>query len=141
MQQITSDNTHQLILQRGESLIQQLNDFAAKHQLANAWLSGLGGSGAVTLGFYDIDTKDYNWRDYDQPLEILSLTGNLAIVDGQPFWHIHGAFSGPDFQAVGGHVRDMTVGLTVEIHVTPLSAPITRQLDQTTGLKLICPQD
>lgn len=135
-----SSSSHLLVLKRGQSLMEQLNDFASQHQLTSAWVSGLGGSGTVTLGFYDIDQRDYDWRQYNQPLEILNLTGNLAIVDDQPWWHIHGVFSGPDFQAVGGHVRDLTVGLTVELHITPLDANMTREYDDTTGLKLLCPK-
>lgn len=132
-----SDSSQVLILQRGEELIESLNSFAAEQKLNSAWLSGLGGAGRVELGFYDLNKRDYDWQVYDGPLEILSLTGNLTIVDDQPFWHVHGVFSGRDFQAIGGHVRNMEVELTAELHITPLSTPLTRTFDDQTGLKLI----
>lgn len=140
MQQITSDHSALLVLKRGEELREQLDDHARKQGLRAAWLQGVGGAGRMTLGYYDLATRDYRWRDYDQPLEILSLQGNLSIVDGQPFWHIHGTFSGPDFAAVGGHVKQLVIALTGELHITPLTTPLTRVFDDETGLKLIQPQ-
>lgn len=137
MKHVQSGNSQVLILQRGEELIESLNSFAAEQKLNSAWLSGLGGAGRVELGFYDLNKRDYDWQVYDGPLEILSLTGNLTIVDGQPFWHVHGVFSGTDFQAIGGHVRNMEVELTAELHITPLKTLLTRTFDDQTGLKLI----
>lgn len=137
MKHIQSGSNHLLILQRGEELFESLDAFAGEYKLTSAWLSGLGGAGGVTLGFYDLPAREYVWREFDQPLEIVSLTGNLSVVDGRPFWHIHGVFSGPDYQAVSGHVKSLTIGLTGELFITPLSAPITRRFDDETSLKLI----
>ena len=127
-----------LILERGEELQASLQAFALENDVKSAWLSGLGGAMKTTLGFYNLKIKAYEWKEYDEPLEIVSLTGNLSLKGGQPFWHIHGVFSGRDFQAVGGHVKSMTVGLTGELHITPLPTPLHRDLsDDVTGLKLI----
>lgn len=139
MNHFTGANNHLLVLNRGEQLHQQLELFADKHQLKMAWLSGLGGADSLTLGYYNLKTKQYKWQSFNQELEILSLTGNLSIVDGHPFWHIHGSFSGPDYKVIGGHVKSLSIGLTGELFITPHGADITRAYDETTGLKLICP--
>lgn len=141
MQHIPSDATHLLVLERGEELHESLARFASENNLTAAWLAGIGGASSVELGFYDLALRDYSWRTLDETLEIVSLTGNLSIVDGKPFWHIHGVFSNKDYQALGGHVRSMTVGLTCELHITPLNIALTRNLDSTTGLKLLEPAD
>ena len=111
--------------------------YAKEQNLTSAWLSGLGGSGSVTLGFYDIETKEYEWKEFKEPQEILNLTGNLSWVDGEPFWHVHGTFSGCNLTAVGGHVKELIAGLTCEILITPLETPLTRVFDEETGLKLL----
>jgi predicted DNA-binding protein with PD1-like motif len=139
MQYIPSGNSSLLILDRGEELHSVLNDFAQERGLASAWLSGLGGGDNATLGFYDIEIKQYVWREFNEPFEILSLQGNLSLVDGKPFWHVHAVISGRDLQSYGGHVRHLRVGLTGELHITPLDTPLTRQHDDVTGLKLLCP--
>lgn len=126
-----------LVLKRGEELHEALNEYARKYSLSSAWLQGLGGAGAVTLGFYDIETKSYKWHELDGPLEILNLTGNLAWMNNKPVWHIHGTFSERDGRAVGGHVKTMTVGLTCELLITPLETELTRQFDDETGLNLL----
>lgn len=119
----------------------KLMDYAREHNLKSAWVSGLGGAGATTLGFYNIETREYEWTDYPKPMEIVNLTGNLAWVDNEPFWHVHGTFSGRDLQAVGGHVKELVVGLTCELLVAPLETPLTRTFDDETGLKLLTPTD
>jgi predicted DNA-binding protein with PD1-like motif len=137
MKQINTRTSTVLVLKRGEELMESLDTFTHKTGLASAWLSGVGGAAKATIGFYDIETKTYQWKEHDEPLEIISLTGNLAIVDGQPFWHIHGVFSGSNLQAIGGHVRSLIISLTGELHITPLAVPLQRTFDETTGLKLI----
>lgn len=130
-----------LVLQRGEELIETLGRYASEQELSAAWLSGLGGAGSITISWYDITKKTYKDYSFDGALEILSLSGNLSIVDGEPFWHIHGSFAGLDYAAVGGHVKSLTVGLTCEVMITPLDTPMTRQYDDTTGLNLLCHPD
>lgn len=137
MKRLDSHSSTLLILERGEELQESLQTFALESDIQSAWLSGLGGAASVTLGFYDITTKSYQWKTFDEPLEIISLTGNLSFVDGKPFWHLHGAFSGSDFKTVSGHVKEMVIGLTGELYITPLAMPLTRKFDDTTGLKLI----
>lgn len=127
-----------LVLQRGEELIATLTDYAKVQNLTGAWLqSGIGGAGKVTLSFYDLDKHEYIDRTFDEPLEILSLQGNLAWVDGEPFWHIHGVFGRRDYSTVGGHVKQLDIALTGELAITPREISLTRTFDNETGLKLL----
>lgn len=139
MQQYSNINSDIIVINRNDELMVQLTKHAKEWNLKSAWLSGLGGAGMVTLGFYDVEAKAYGWKEFNEPMEILNLTGNLAWVDGEPFWHVHGTFSGRDLTAVGGHVKELVVGLTSEILITPLNTPLTRMFDDETGLKLIQP--
>jgi predicted DNA-binding protein with PD1-like motif len=137
MKRLDSDSSTLLVLERGEELHESLQSFAFTSEIKSAWLSGLGGATSVTLGFYDIATKSYIWKKFDEPLEIVSLTGNLSFVDDKPFWHVHGSFSGRDFKTISGHVKELVIGLTGELLITPLTLPLSRSFDETTGLKLI----
>lgn len=137
MQEFQNKHGDLLVIKRGEEVMSRLIEYAWEHQLARAWVSGLGGAGAVTLGFYNLETKSYEWSEFDTPLEILNLTGNMTIVDGEPFWHIHGTFGNQKLQTIGGHVKELTVGLTCELLITPLETPLTRTFDDETGLKLL----
>ncbi len=141
MQQLSNTHGDLVVINRGEEIMAQLACYAKARNLKSAWMSGLGGAGKLTLGFYNIETKAYEWKEFDEPMEILNLTGNLSWVDGKPFWHVHGTFSGRDFQAVGGHVKELVVGLTCEILITPLDTSLTRTFDDETGLKLLTHQE
>lgn len=132
-----SQPTGILTLARHENLFDELEDYAKRHNLGGAWLSGLGGAEVVELGFYDLASKQYLWQRYEKALEIVSLTGNLAWVDQKPFWHIHGVFSDKDMSTVAGHVKFLQVGLTCEILLTPLEQSYGRKHDDETGLKLL----
>ena len=130
-----------LRLEYGEELHTRLDAYARSKKLAGAWLDGLGGTTKVTLGFYDLPSKQYRWKTFDMPLEIISLAGNLAVVDGEPVWHLHGTFSGPDYQAIGGHVKELVVGPTCELRITPIEQRLTRAYDEKIGLKLLSPAE
>src|SRR5690606_34504988 len=99
--------------------------------------SGLGGAGSVTLSFYDLTKKAYVDTQLDEPLEILSLQGNLAWIDDVPFWHVHGVFGRSDYSSIGGHVKKLKIALTGELLIVPLKTVMTRTYDETTGLKLL----
>ena len=134
-----SDSTNTtLVLNRGEELIATLTAYAREHTPTGAWLqSGVGGAGSTTVAFYDLETRAYVDQTFDEPLEILSLQGNLTWVDNEPFWHIHGIFGRRDYRTVGGHVKHLAIALTGELLLVPTDTRLTRRHDDTTGLRLI----
>lgn len=127
-----------LVLERGEELMDILKNYAKEHSLVGAWLqSGVGGSDGATLSFYDLETREYINKTFDEPLEIISLQGNLAWVDDEPFWHVHGIFGKRDYSTISGHIQELPIALTGELFITPLETELTRAYDETTGLRLL----
>ncbi len=126
-------------LEKGEKLISSLTALIEKEKIKTAWIYGLGAADQVEIGFYDLEKKEYEWKKLDKELEILSLQGNISLIDEGPSIHIHGTFSGGDMQTFGGHVKDLTVSVTCELflHNWFSSDGITRSLDKDTGLKLL----
>lgn len=127
-------------LEKGERLSEALEQFTARAnpQLLGAWLSGLGAVSEVTLGFYDLDKKEYEWRTFEDLREMVSLTGNFAQDEqGKMMFHLHGVFGGRDFNTIGGHVKDFVAGATVELFVHRTYKPLGRQRDEATGLPLL----
>jgi uncharacterized protein len=126
-----------LVLAKGEQLMDSLMQYAIKAQHKSAWLQGIGAASSATVGAYNYKTKGYDWKIYNEPLELLSLQGNLSWVDQKPFWHIHAILSTTSFQAVGGHLKELEIGVTAELLITPLASSLTRALDHETGIKLL----
>lgn len=131
---------HLLVLKKGEELMEILNAYAVENNLKGGWVNIIGGAASVTLGYYRHNTNEYKWQTFDEPLEIIGLQGNLAYIDGEPFWHIHGTFSRVDYSVIGGHVKDCVIGLTGEVSLTPHAKQLTRIFDDDTGLKLLSEQ-
>lgn len=129
-----------IVLDRGEEVHHSLSEFAKSNGLKSGWVQALGTAEKVTLGYYNKDTKEFQWQEYNEVLEIVSLTGNLSIVDGEPYWHIHGVFSGSDYTPISGHVKQLVVGLTCEVFLQPVASPLTRSFDDETGLNLLYAQ-
>lgn len=138
MHYLRAQNEILVRLDRGEKLIESLNQLAVKENLQAAWLQGLGGAESAELGFYDLETQQYNWQVFRDLMEITSLQGNLAWVDSQPKWHIHGTLSGRDYRAVGGHVKELVVGGTCELRLhLHEDVSLKRKIDAATGLQLL----
>jgi predicted DNA-binding protein with PD1-like motif len=129
---------HLIRLEMGERLGEALERFAAEANVDGAWLSGLGAASNIVLGFYQLSTKAFKTRTFGQTMEVVSLTGNLAVSEaGKVEYHLHGMFADEDYQTVGGHVQDLVVGATLELFVHRSYKPMYRKHDDTTGLQLL----
>lgn len=137
MKSFTQNNDTLIVLEKGEELIATLNSYANTQNLQGGWVNIIGGSANLTIGFRDPVQKEYIWKEYNEPLEIIGLQGNLAYINNEPIWHIHGTFSRADYSVIGGHVKECLIGLTAEVYLQPNSTLLTREHDPDTGLNLI----
>ena len=129
---------HLIRLEKGEHLAVAMEQFFAESKIEGGWIQGLGAASEVTLGFYNLNSKDYKWRKFASMMEIVALTGNVAYNQaGKMMFHLHGTFANDEFQTVGGHVKDLVAGATVELFVHRSYQAMHRQLDEATGLELL----
>ena len=125
-------------LEKGELLVENLTKLVKQEQVGGAWIVGLGAAQWAELGFYNLTSKAYKWRRFDQLMEITSLQGNVAWDGDEPVIHLHGTFSDESMQAFGGHIKELQVGGTCEILLHRwYKDALTRQADPATGLNLL----
>lgn len=125
-------------LERGERLGECIEQFVDATGIDGGWVSGVGGTSEVILGFYTLDTKKYQWRTFDRLMEIASLSGNLAYDEqGKMMFHLHGVFADEEYQTVGGHVKDLMAGATIELFIHRSFQPVHRKMDEAVGLQLL----
>jgi predicted DNA-binding protein with PD1-like motif len=131
--------TYLLEFRTGQEVMQGLLAFARKHTLVAGHLTGIGAISHAVIGYFDPETKAYRRNPEPGQAEVLSLTGNLALNDDEPFFHVHVALGRRDGSARGGHLFEATVRPTVEVVLTAYPKPVRRKIDPETGLPLLDP--
>ena len=124
-------------LESGESVIDTLTDFLGSEHIEFANLSAAGAVSWVRLGYWNAETRAYEYRELDEQMEVVSFQGNSALKDGAPFLHLHGVFGRRDFSAVGGHIKEAHVHPTLEVWLRTEDVPVRRAHDSATELDLL----
>jgi predicted DNA-binding protein with PD1-like motif len=128
-----------LVFHTGQEVMKGLLAFAKKYDLVAGHLTGIGALSGAVIGYFDPGKNAYLRHHEDGQAELLSLTGNLALNDNEPFFHIHAALGLRDGSARGGHVFEANVRPTVELVLTTSPRPVRREIDHATGLPLLDP--
>jgi predicted DNA-binding protein with PD1-like motif len=134
----TQERTFVLVFDAGEEVAAGLLRFAKEHNLAGAHLSAIGAFERVTLGFFDVNTKDYKRIPIQEQVELLSLVGNVARDDaGDAKVHAHVVVGKSDGSAHGGHLLEAYVRPTLEVVVIESAQQLRRTMRAEFGLALL----
>ena len=87
------------------------------------------------LAYFCTQEKEYLPRDFDDVMELVSLTGNLGIHDGAPFLHAHVLISDREFRCFAGHLMRSEVAITGEFAVRVGDGTIERVFNDDLGIK------
>lgn len=125
-------------LAKGEDLLAALEDCARKHGITLGEVQAIGAVSQARVGYYNQEERKYQYLDFINPREILSLTGNISLKDGNPMVHAHITLSGEDGKAVGGHLAEGTLVFACEFAIQEYQSAtrLVRQMDDPTGLFL-----
>ena len=123
-------------IDKGELVNQQLLKVAQKEHLNSGWINGLGAISNIEIGYWDIDKKVYVKKKFNHDYELLSLIGNVTLVDEMPFIHTHISFSDTDFKVYGGHLFDAEVIAAAEFCIFTSDYSLHRKLNCDIGLSL-----
>lgn len=138
MELVLSDNEDIVIrFDPGEEVVSELARFVIDRGIDAASISGVGSAKEVELGFYNLDSKEYVDRLFVEDLEVLSISGNVSLLDGESTIHLHGAFGREDYAVVGGHIQKLVVNTTVELILSTIGGELRRDYDEETGLNLL----
>ena len=121
----------------GECLPDALVDLARDQGWNSGSVQGLGGVTNVRLAYFDLQTKEYLPIEVEGIVELVSLMGNLALVKGEPFWHLHAVVSDRNGRVIAGHLVRLEVAITLECWIEAGLEPVTRAREEATGLNLL----
>lgn len=138
MELVLSDNVKMVVrFDPGEEIFSGLTQFAKTIGINAAFVSGLGSAKEVELGFFDPKTREFQKTVFSEPVEILSIEGNMGILDTEAIVHIHGTFGLQNFQVIGGHIHRLVVGATVELMIDTMGGELHKAYDEESGLNLM----
>lgn len=124
------NNGYIIRLEKGEEVIQILTKFCADNNIKSGSISGIGGTDNVTLKYYDQEKKEYTSKRFSgKNYEIIGLNGNISLVEGKQFLHIHTVLGDSDYRTFGGHLESATIGITCEITINMADSTINRKFD------------
>jgi uncharacterized protein len=125
-------------LAKGDDLLLALEQVCQHHYITLGEVRALGAVTGARVGFYNQAERKYYFLEFDQPLEILSLAGNISLKDGKPMVHAHVTLADAQGRAVGGHLAEGTPVFACEFAIDEYTADqeLARQPDAATGLWL-----
>jgi predicted DNA-binding protein with PD1-like motif len=124
-------------LETGDDILQSLRDFALTHGIRAGLFDGIGSLNRANLGHYDFQTKQYKHEIFEDDLEIINLSGNIAIMEKQVIPHTHVTLGKRDFSVIGGHLDEGSIANMVEIGLEKLPGRLVKAKDEHMGLNLL----
>lgn len=129
--------TWALIFETGDEFPALLTQFAQSAGLKASRFTAIGAFERATFGYFDWEKKDYIPIPVDEQVEVLALTGDIAIYDGKPQVHAHAVVGLRDGSTRGGHVLQAFVRPTLEVIVDEARRELHKRYDPDIGIALI----
>lgn len=121
----------------GEGIVASISEICEKENILFAEVKGIGAVSSATVGFYNLKRGEYIAQSFDEPMEMVSLLGNVTAKDGEPYLHLHASFSNEECQLVGGHLTEAVIGVTAEIFINVIDCQMNRRADKVTGINIL----
>ena len=120
----------------GEPILKTILSILKREKIYAGVITGIGSVSSATLRFFDTRTKTYVDREFTGLFEIVSLTGNISMMDDKAYLHCHACLGDKDYKAIAGHLLEAVVGATCEIVIIQVDVKIGRKFDEKVGLNL-----
>ena len=130
------NGSYLVVLDKGDEVIASLTGLVQQEKLEGGFIRGIGGVSNVTLGFFDLEKKEYSKKQFPGFYELASLVGDISLVDEKPFCHLHAVISDPQMNTFAGHLFFAEISITGEIAITPFNKT-QRLFNKDLGLNLI----
>jgi uncharacterized protein len=135
-----SPKTFVLVFRTGDELANGLAKFAGEQKLSAASFKAVGALSSVRLGWLSWERKRYEPSvTLDEQVELLSLIGDVALLEGKPVVHAHAVIGKKDGTAHGGHLLEAHIRPTCEVVLIESPTHLQKFIDPESGIALIRP--
>jgi uncharacterized protein len=130
-------NRYMIRIDRGEEVVSTLLACCREAGVHLGSVTAIGAVDTAVVGLREAETKRYLTRQLTGDMEITSMAGNVATLDGEVFLHLHVTLSDAECRAFGGHLQSARVSGTCEVVVDVLDGEWGRAYDDETGLNIL----
>ena len=131
------DKTLFVRIDKGDDLVSNLLSPVQKAGWTAGSVIGIGALSNIELGIYEPESKSYLRQRFPDTYELLSMTGNIGMMDEKLFSHLHVVLAGADFRAFGGHLFSATVAVTAEAKIEKLEMTLKRKMHDELKIGLL----
>lgn len=122
----------------GEDLIEEIIQIVKEKEIKGGLIKVIGAFNKVTLGYYDLSSKEYKLTTFEEDFELISGLGNIAFKDGEPIIHLHVCLGRRDYSTIGGHLgQPSIISVTGEIFILETESKLERAGDKRFDLSLL----
>ena len=123
-------------MDRGEEILSSLSELCRKEEIRLAQVDALGAIDHAVVSVYDVPTRQFFRKEFNEPMEISNLCGTVSRKDGEVYLHLHVTVCDRDLVAHGGHANELRVSATCEMVVRVLNGEVGRELDEQIALNI-----
>ncbi len=122
---------------KDEFLLEKLNEIVKKENITLGFITGIGALQNLNFSYYLQNKKNYITKSINKNVEVLNLTGNISIKDGEPFVHCHITVADENGNTYGGHLAEKSKVFAFEYTIFVFEGEEKiRKFDEITGLTL-----
>jgi len=130
------EKTYAVVFAKGDEVLSGLTEFALREGLTAGYFTAIGALQRAQFGWFDRARQAYRHIPIREQVELISLIGNVALVNGAPQIHAHGAVGFSDGQMRGGHLLEAIAWPTLELFFTACPTTLIKRHDDETDLSL-----
>lgn len=123
-------------LEHGAEIIGQITSIIREKDIRAGQMSVIGALDQAEIGYYDQANHIYQGIQINEPVELASCSGNISLLKGQPYAHVHAVLSGMKGMVWAGHLTSGRI-FAAELYIQELTGQdLIRSEDSVTGLNL-----
>ena len=121
-----------------EDIIDAIRETVIKNEIISGSVNIIGALKKATVGFFEINKKEYIFKTFEEPFEIISCMGNIAYNGDEPIIHLHVTLGKEDLSVIGGHLSQPSIiSITGEVVIHETKKKLNRAEDPQSKLKLL----
>ncbi len=125
-------------IEPNEDLISSIIDLVKKYDIISGIINCIGALKKFTIGFFDINSKNYKMETFDEYVELISCIGNVSYKDNEPLIHLHVTLGRNDYSVIGGHLSQPSIiSVTGEVKIFEFDQKLKRINDPQFNLSLL----